>query len=410
MALLQMFGFEVGIQVDTIVPGRQIDGQNASGNVAVARNTGTVRSGAGSCLCAGSNANTSIWEWLPITDQTTATTRYYAIYMRFSALPSATDSIVRLRQDTTALASVRLTSAGKLQLFNDVASSQIGSDSVQTIAINTWFRVVLAFTYVSGGDDTVAFKLNDEIVASGTAALTASAASHNFQAGWITDPGLTSNMFLDDFTASDSSGSEWNSWPPEAKVVCLFATADSARATLWTGGAGGTTNLWDAVNNVPPAGTATETNTSQIEHAGGAAGSTDAYDATMTTYTAAGITDQHEILALQPILNHGEDAASGNKLLSFEVLSNPAAPGASSFNVAPTSGALGTWSANWWTTWGSVAYQPSVTLGTAPVMRVVRPETAAGVASVDFMGIHVAYRDRPPPGQNASTPNALHAS
>ena len=181
-----------------------------------------------------------------------------------------------------------------------------------------------------------------------------------------------------------------------SKVALAVPISDNARATLWTGGTGGTTNLYDAVDNTPPVGSATESNTTQIEHAGGAAGSTDAYDANMTTYTTAGVGASDTVIAIQGLIVWGEDIATGTKLLSYSGVSNPSWTGESSIDVSTGhgSGAVGTYStgADYWNERRSaIVTSPSVTLGTSPVMRVVRPESASRVASVCFMGMYVAW-------------------
>lgn len=195
----------------------------------------------------------------------------------------------------------------------------------------------------------------------------------------------TYTVYYDDY-AIDNAG-----WVGDSSIVCLFPISDNARATLWTGGAGGTTNLYNAIDNVPPAGTATETDLTQIEHAGGAGGTTDAYDANMTDFTTAGVGSGDTVKTVYPFMVTGEDAASGNKLLNLQILSNPTNTVSSNNNVAPTSGALGTFPTGWFTMAGYILENPTVTKGTSPILRIVRPETASGVASVCFAGIYVEF-------------------
>jgi len=187
-----------------------------------------------------------------------------------------------------------------------------------------------------------------------------------------------------------------------SKVALLLPISDNYRDTLWTGGSGGTTNLYDAVNNCPPVGSATESDTTQIEHAGGAAGTTDQYAANLTTYTDAGVGASDTVIALQGVVVWGEDIATGTKMLSWSVVSNPATgigAGSTDVSTGHGSGAVGTYSTgtDYWNESRSaikttgLVIDTYITLGTSPVMRVSRPETASRVASVCFMGMYVAW-------------------
>lgn len=217
--------------------------------------------------------------------------------------------------------------------------------------------------------------------------------------GWWTSPGADKDIYFDDFAVNSTAGSSQNSWCGPGKQVLLIPISDNARDTLWTGGVGGTSNLFDAVNNLPPIGTATETNLTQIEHAGGASGTTDRYDANMTTYATAGLKAGDKLLCARGVIVTGEDVGAGDKLLSFEGLSNPVIASTGNFNVisSGTNTPLGTYPTNWKFTRTGYVYDQAVTLGTSPVLRVVRPETASRVASVCFMGLFVEYEEGTPP-------------
>jgi hypothetical protein len=286
---------------------------------------------------------------------------------------------------------VRLTSGGKLQVTRIDDAVQWGSDSSVTIAAGQWYRIELKYDGTAASGSRVV-----ELRVDGTTEVSASNVTDNFTSGntgtgWRAAPGANKVLYFDDFAYNDATGSDQNSWPGDGKVVLLLPISDNARDTLWTGGAGGTTNLWDAVNNTPPVGTATETNTTQIEHAGGAAGTTDRYDANMTTYATAGIGASDTINLVLFVEADGEDIATGSKLLNFEVLSNPAIASPGNITAGDNVGALGTYPINWSARFSPPVYNPSVTVGTSPVMRVRRPETASRVASVCFMGMYVDY-------------------
>jgi hypothetical protein len=112
----------------------------------------------------------------------------------------------------------------------------------------------------------------------------------------------------------------------------------------------------------------------------------------MTSYAVAGIVAGDLINAIRYFIVHGEDVATGTKLLNFSLVSNPAAAsGIANFTAGNDAGLLGTYGALWTTTYNTIVASPSVAVGTSPVMRVVRPETATRVASVCFMGMYVEY-------------------
>jgi hypothetical protein len=212
---------------------------------------------------------------------------------------------------------------------------------------------------------------------------------------WYYDGAST---WLDDFAVNQNDGSDQNSWPGEGKVVLLLPISDN-QVGEWRGGAGGSSNLWEAINNIPPVGTATETDTSQIESDATdstADGPTETYKANMATYTSAGIGAGDTIKVLYPVLCHGEDSATGTKNGSLQILSNPTASAATTFLYGRDQGALGTWPTGWhWVTPSSDTeppiYAPSVTLGTSPVLEIASTSATSAQGAVCFAGIYVDY-------------------
>lgn len=325
-------------------------------------------------------------------------TYFFRNWLYFENYPASTIQIVNVSDGTFQGLVFRMTSAGVVQGRNLTAGADIGNAS-ETIALDTWHKFEISFTLSVAGNDTYEMRLNNTTLASGTAAISANETGWNLYTGWNEPPGSSRVCYIDDIAINDSDTASENSWCGDGKVVLLVPTSDSVRDTLWTGGVGGTTNLFDAVNNRPPLGTATETNLTQIEHAGGAAGTTDDYEANMTTYSAAGIGPTDKVKFVEAFIIDGEDISSGAKLLAIEVLSNPAIAISTNFTVGDaTPTLLGTYPSEWGRHRNAnISYSPSVTLGTAPVMRVRRPETASRVASVCFMGMYVEYIPGPLP-------------
>lgn len=345
-----------------------ISGPGSSGSVSI--ESSIVRTGAKSLKVNPASGAAGWWE--AASGEQASTDAYHRFYVRLTVLPASS------RQLWGDLASwhIKINSSGTLSLFDGATSK---GTSLQSLTDTTkWYRVEL---FIGISSQEIRIEGTTEVSASDSITI-----AYNMRFGSEDTVAATYTAYFDDY-ARDSS-----TFPGEGSVALLIPISDNARDTLWTGGVGGTTSLFDAVNNTPPIGTATETDLTQIEHAGGAAGTTDRYDANMTTYSTAGITAAHVIKTLYPFMWTGEDIATGNKILTFEIFSNPAVgSGHANFNVAPSSGALGTWPTGWWMASGPITSSPSVTLGTSPVMRVIRPETVSRVASVCFMGIYVEY-------------------
>jgi hypothetical protein len=206
-------------------------------------------------------------------------------------------------------------------------------------------------------------------------------------------------IYHDDVAVNDSTGAAQNSWPGDEKIVLLRPTADSAVGTGWTLGNATATggNAWQRLNKAPPDSAAdltTAADADQIRNATSNANSS--YDATMTTYTAAGIAAGDTVNVVVPIVATGAPVVTSAKAGTIGVASNPAianiALGAGGTSGAFWSGvAPGTYpTGNKWS-FGTTTYAPSVTLGTAPVMRVTQVTSSTRIAIVTEMGIYVSY-------------------
>jgi len=285
------------------------------------------------------------------------------------------------RSDQAGTINIRLNSTGTLGIY--LQNTLIGTTAT-TLSLDTWYWI--GIRVVTGS--SVEWLQIDGVDAGVVGSATVTTIHSNFGFFDASGPQAAADAYWDDILLDNAS------FVAPSKIVTLSPISDNARATLWTGGAGGTTSLFEAVNNEPPVGTATETNTTQIEHAGGAAGTTDAYDANMTSYSTAGIAAADTVTALQYSIIHGEDINTGTKLLNFSIVSNPTqASGIANFAAGADAGALGTFPSTWTRAQNTLVESPAVTKGTSPVMRVVRPETASRVASVCYMEIAVAYQE-----------------
>lgn len=242
------------------------DGYTA-GAAATTTSTSVYRSGSASVQCAGTSANTSYRIW-PFTAPSAGTTLFARAYIRFTALPNATKKVLQF--GTAALSSVRLTSAGKLQLWT---TAQVGSDSTMTLAVDTWYRVELKQTIGAGAVDAVELRvqldgaesINEvETVASGSSLTISDTQPVQLHVGWIEAPGVTSTLYVDDVALNDSTGTKQNTWCGRAQV--LLSKAARVESSFQWGTCGiGALGPGD-VNATPPVGHATATVAGHSRH------------------------------------------------------------------------------------------------------------------------------------------------
>lgn len=173
-------------------------------------------------------------------------------------------------------------------------------------------------------------------------------------------PGTAGFVYFDDFiacaidlvqTAYPTSGHPvWYSSCRSHRVVTMHPTSDAQRGS-WVAGAGGTTNLWNAVNNAPPLGTASETDLTQIENNDTSPdNSTDEYRPDCGSLVGIGFdTAVDRATIVQLWICHGEDVNAGTKTGSFAMFAGPpsAPSGYSTFTFGNDIGALGTYPTNW---------------------------------------------------------------
>ncbi len=320
---------------------------------------------------------------------------YVRSYFCFDALPGSTIAIL----SNVSVCSARLTSAGKLQLFNENTGTQIGGNSVETIAADgvTYYRVEMAVTTdASTGGNAIALelRLNGTTVASTTGL--SFGRSSNVNIGWITAPGASKVCYADDIKCNDSTGANNNTWPGSGKIILMLPISDNNRGA-WTqgAGAGGTTNLWNAVNNIPPAGAADASATSTTQIKNRTTTNPSNCDLNLDSYTGAGIGASDTVNFVELWANHGEDPGTGTKAGTVTIVSNPASSAGSSFNFGDDVGTQGTYVGNW--RWNAIARAtvdgPTVALGTAVVVRITCTSGATGSrsASCDFLGMIVEY-------------------
>jgi hypothetical protein len=182
-------------------------------------------------------------------------------------------------------------------------------------------------------------------------------------------------------------------------------TGDNAVGTGWTLGTGTATggNAFAAVDNAPPLGVADLTAGSdpkQIRNA--TANANSAYNANMTTYTAAGVGASDVLQCIQAFAVTGAPVATSAKTGSMRILSNPVDPGLVAFSNSTFyhgSTVAGTYPTGWRTQVGTIydrsnanlAALTSANYGTAPVVSVNQVTSSTRIAMVTAVHMRVEY-------------------
>ncbi len=398
MARLLTSGFELN-RVGTVAT--EPDGLSA-GAAAITIVASPVRSGGFAASCASGAGNATSYVRWTATTSTASTDFFVRAYMCFAQLPASAVAVLSIGLIGTDGLNIKLTSGGVLQLFDSKANTQIGSDSAGTITADgaTFYRIEIKMTNNAGSlAASGEGQLDGTSFASGAIA-TPALATNRIETGWVQAPGATKTCYVDDMAYNDSSGGSQNSYPGSSQIVLLVPTATSAAGTGWVLGnntaEGG--NGWNSVNNLPPIGvgdlSGAGADAAQIRNATAAANSN--FDATMTTYTAAGVPTGATVNVVDPITATGAPVVTSSKQGTVGVASNPAITNVA---LAPigVAGAFwqgvtaGTYVTGWKWSHSTITYAPAVTLGTAPVMRVTQVTSSTRIAMVCFMGIYVDY-------------------
>jgi hypothetical protein len=391
MARLITSGFEVGLTstVDANAP----DGYVSAGTIGtnISRYTTDKRSGA-ACLRVNP-ASVAV-----VTNQFTVASvldRSYWLrfYLKVLTLPATSWNILAWMDTATPRNNILLQDDGFMR-------NLAGSNSVQ-VNDGNWHRVELFIkASATQANRAWAFRVDGNTIGSGTGQLTETAVFSGFVLGLVGPTGTTADLLFEDVALNDDQGTFQNTWPGDGNIVLLRPTADSAVGTGWTLGTGtaisGNTGK-TAVANTPPIGVADLTAGSDNKQIRNATSNANVnYDATMTTYTAAGVGTFDTVNVVVPLISTAAPVVTSAKAGTFGVVSNPAitsiALGAGGTAGAFWSGvAGGTWPTGWKFTQGTITYAPAVTKGTAPVMRVTQVTSSTRIAVVCFMGMYVDF-------------------
>lgn len=350
-----------------------VDGHSA-GTVACAVDNSVYRSGAGAMKYdSGAGAGTSNSQ-VGCANVVFGTRWFERIYLQFSNLPSETVRIINIRDSPgTSIFSVKITAAGKVQLFNQSGGTQIGSDSSETIVASetTWHKFHLSCVSDTGAADGAELYLNDVLVAATTGLSLTDNALNTFQIGWVDSPGASRIMRADDHAINDSNGTDEASYPGEGRVYFSYPIADVSRVG-WTGGAGGTISLFEALNNQPPSGVAVASATDVSQIVDLADNETDTYVASMQSATSAGVPENEVVTVLQTYVELGQNDIVGTGV-GVELTLNPVSLEES---AGASTVAVGTRGTGWYGRFQNDLYSPSIDQS-SPTNIKIRKATAS---------------------------------
>ena len=320
-------------------------------------------------------------------------TIYGRAYLYITNLPGSDVAVVQMSQGGGAVFQIKITSGGALQLFQN--TTQVGSDS-SALSTSTWYRVEWFGNINGSGDDDIALRIDGTVVASGQGAYWASGTFSDCTIGWIDTPGASKVMQADDIAINNGTGTRNSSYPGNGSILLSKSTGDNAIGG-WRDGFGGSTNVWDGVANIPPAGLdeASQNTTSAIENYVSSA--TSNFDGNMQSYITAGVPSGSVIVATQGICVHAEDRTTGTNSGAVLIVSNPAESAEVSFTFGNDAGAAGTFPTSWRTAVTAILDYPSVVLGTAPVMRVGKRTATTRPVACCGLFIVFEYQSSAPP-------------
>lgn len=314
-------------------------------------------------------------------------------YMRFStATPSAQFNLIYPWVGTTNFTfGVKMETNGTLTL-RDEAGTTLGTSAA--LAANTYYCIEFQWKVPTGGGSTsgtLGLWVDNSLVAFSSACNTGSTAKTELDMGRATDPGTDPAITIDDIAINNSSGSNQTGRVGPGRALLSVPTSDNALGTGWeapqTTGSD-VTGIFAAIDNIPPAGSAhSDSDANNLKYIFNAASnaSTNA-DFNAQSYDTIGVLSSERVSLVVPFCNTGSSSATDTSG-AVRVTSNPADAGDNTFVF--DNGVAGTYPTNWHTNVGLPVYNPSITRGSSPVLRVGKRTATTRVAMVDFLGLIV---------------------
>jgi hypothetical protein len=329
-------------------------------------------------------------------------TWYARFYLYFTAAPTAAHKFFGM--NATGLGTPTWPNTGielmlntdrTLTLYmNNVAQSPASS----ALGTSTWHRIeVRGISGTSGAEAELKVNGTSVVSASGSTGQNAAFIKLQFGSSSASDRGV--DLYIDDLALNDSTGSDENTWLGDTYLKILTAVGDSSIGAGWTTSGAATTNLYTNIDNMPPIGVADTTANEGRQIRNATSNANSAYDATLTSYSTAGLSAADTINMVQVVVAVGAPVSTQAKQGTTGCVSNPAGSFGGFIAAAGTSGAFwagvaaGTYAAGWKTSLGPPVYGDiaSGNRGTGPVVRVNQVTSSTRIALCCFVGLYVDY-------------------
>jgi hypothetical protein len=396
MARLVTTGFE-SRRYGTVAQCGEAQGVFSSGTVTADQEKQWDGSTCAKCAAGGDNL-------VGIERSTTAlaTTYYFQSAMRIaSGTVTSNTSIVNVFAAVSI--SIELQTNGKLSLWNNQTSSNVLTEFFTPEREKTYlydFKVLVP----AAGNSTVAVQIRNEAgevkYESGDKSIVFGNTKPTFFEAGHKGGDTAVAVYVSHLLLNDSTGSDETSWAGYQKVSLLKPKSDSSRAGFTTG-AGGTTNLFAAVDNYPPVGVANGSKTAESQIYSAVSNTTDFYEAFTSSYQqtvaegGGGLIPSDAPKAFMAIAR-GANSSVTSRNLALKSGANPA--------IGETTKGTGTTAAGTeptgWTSVATVTRYPSE-IGSVERSNgawiVVRKGTASTDAlAYDMIGLYVSYEPIPP--------------
>lgn len=328
--------------------------------------TAQARTGAYSLRCNPASGASGYWA-------TGGSGGYCSFGLYIATLPSVSRMIMGIVSPGSV--NVLLNSSGTLTVRNESTTIVTSTTALSTGA---WYWISVRATT---GTTVEWLKIND-VAEGGTATSTVTAIQ---QIGCGGTEASAIDIYLDDVIFADTFLSP-------SKVQYAFPTGEGTDATWRLGDGTAFGNGWAAIDNVPPAGAASASETASTNIESASSTGTATYNGNPSSYTDLGITASDTILGVRATIQHGEDISTGAKTGTIELSSNPVTSSTAFTFGITASAAHGAYnSGNWWTAHSPWSLNPSVTLGNAANIKIVKTDTTTRVACVDQMYLKVVW-------------------
>ncbi len=298
--------------------------------------------------------------------------RFARAYILIASLPATARTLVG---SGAVGVSVVLNPSGTLKLL-DAAGATLGTSTTALTDASRWYRVEWGLAAANG---TASLAIDGNTEVSATAATTINI---GIRLGADDTVAATYTAYFDDVVIDNAAN------PGPGNVAVLRPTSLNA-AGGWKDGNGTSAPAATTVATRPPPGVASAAETLGTNIKSATNSATDNCDMNMTTYVAAGVSGT--VNAVQSVIREGEDIATGTKAGAALVVSNPTQASEDTWNYGNDAGAHAAEVNLWISARGTVLSSPTVTIGTAPVLRVGKRTATTRVVCVDAMAIYVDY-------------------